>query len=93
MVLHELTTNAAKYGALSVDSGCIILDWSVTEQRGGRELNLHWREEGGPNVTPPKRRGFGTQLLESISKGETLMTLRRDFASQGLRVQITVELP
>ncbi len=60
MLLHELSTNAVKYGALSVPTGRVRLSWHVE----GETLVLRWREEGGPAVREPGRRGFGSRLLE-----------------------------
>lgn len=59
MALHELGTNALKYGALSVDSGTVDIEWAVH----GDEIHLAWRESGGPQVVPPKTRGLGSRLL------------------------------
>ncbi|MCK1368045.1 PAS domain S-box protein [Bradyrhizobium sp. 62] len=65
MVLNELLTNAAKYGALSAPGGSVSLTWSVNEgERSQGVLECAWRERGGPLVVPPKRRGFGTRLME-----------------------------
>ena len=65
MALHELMTNAAKYGALSVPEGRVGVDWSVTSDEAGTEhLGLTWRERGGPPVAPPARKGFGSRLIE-----------------------------
>ena len=64
MVLHELATNALKYGALSSESGRVDVDWSLTGEDGERGLQLGWRESGGPAVAPTKRRGFGLKLVE-----------------------------
>jgi two-component sensor histidine kinase len=63
MAFHELATNAAKYGALSVPSGRIVVCWSIT---GGavRQLTLRWQEKNGPRVSPPRTRGFGSRLIE-----------------------------
>ncbi len=61
LVLHELMTNAAKYGALSVKNGCLTIDWSL-EKTG--DLCLVWRERNGPPVAPPRRRGFGSIVVE-----------------------------
>jgi two-component sensor histidine kinase len=65
MVFNELLTNAAKYGALSAPDGFVSLTWKI---RGGDQsqvtLECEWLERGGPPVTPPKRRGFGTRLME-----------------------------
>ncbi|MEH3146552.1 MAG: PAS domain S-box protein [Methylobacterium frigidaeris] len=65
MALHELVTNAAKYGALSVPQGRITVDWSLRHDDAGVEhLAIAWRESGGPRVTPPQGRGFGSRLIE-----------------------------
>ncbi|WP_201836048.1 PAS domain-containing sensor histidine kinase [Microvirga zambiensis] len=63
MAVHELATNAAKYGALSVPSGQVSISWTVTPGEP-RCLHLCWREQGGPAVAPPTRKGFGTRLIE-----------------------------
>lgn len=63
MAVHELATNAAKYGALSVPSGQVSISWTVTPDEP-RCLHLCWREQGGPAVAPPTRKGFGTRLIE-----------------------------
>src|SRR5262249_46854552 len=63
VTLHELTTNAAKYGALSVSDGCVRVEWSQTQS--GRVV-LRWTETGGPPVKPPKRQGFGTRVIETM---------------------------
>ncbi|MEA3051851.1 MAG: hypothetical protein QOG72_754 [Sphingomonadales bacterium] len=60
MALHELGTNAAKYGALSVESGRVAIAWTLA----GDRLRLEWRESGGPPVEPPRQRGFGSRLIE-----------------------------
>ena len=62
LALHELATNAAKYGALSVPDGRVELLWTIGEGEE-RLLRLAWRETGGPPVAPPQRKGMGTQLL------------------------------
>ena len=66
LMLHEMGTNASKYGALSVPAGRVIIRWAVE----GRFLHLHWEECGGPPVRAPASRGFGTTLIEQSSKGE-----------------------
>lgn len=66
LVLHELVTNAAKYGALSVAEGRVEVRWNLSlDSEGMRFLTLLWREHGGPEVTPPTRFGFGSRLLAS----------------------------
>jgi len=64
MALQELATNAVKYGALSNASGEVEICWSVTDEGAEPRLNLAWRESGGPQVSLPKHRGFGTRLIE-----------------------------
>lgn len=64
MALHELCTNAVKYGALSVPAGRVRIHWHIREGDDRRRLLLAWQESGGPPVTPPTRRGFGTRLVE-----------------------------
>ena len=64
MALHELATNAAKYGALSVRDGRVHVEWSVGQDEGEMRFSLRWRESGGPAVVPPQRRGFGSRLIE-----------------------------
>lgn len=61
LVIHEMMTNAAKYGALCDSHGTVRISWSVNE---GDELEILWKEEGGPPVKPPSRKGFGTTIIE-----------------------------
>jgi PAS domain S-box-containing protein len=63
MVLHELTTNAVKYGALSNEEGWVSLAWTAARAKGGLRLTLTWAEQGGPPVKAPRRRGFGARLI------------------------------
>lgn len=65
MALNELATNAIKYGALSAEKGSVAVGWSVQRQPERQStLILEWNEFGGPRVSPPTRRGFGTRLME-----------------------------
>lgn len=63
LMLHELGTNAAKYGALSVAGGKVGITWTVIDAEGGPRLRFRWEETGGPPVTPPTHSGFGTRLI------------------------------
>lgn len=65
MLLHELATNAMKYGALSVPEGRVFLSWQIAETDGEAVMSLVWRETDGPVVTPPERTGFGVRLLRA----------------------------
>lgn len=66
LIIHELATNAVKYGALSVPQGRVEIGW----RRKGRAVQLEWREIGGPPVKPPTAQGFGTRLINSAFRGE-----------------------
>lgn len=91
MALHELCTNARKYGALSNDSGRIKLNWTRT---GGPEpqLQLLWHEMGGPSVAPPSRRGFGSLLLERTLAQDLDGEVKMTFAPTGLVCSIGTPL-
>jgi two-component system CheB/CheR fusion protein len=71
LVLHELATNALKYGALSADQGKVSLSWMTRGDGPDCRLNIVWRESGGPPVTAPKSRGLGLALIESGIAGST----------------------
>lgn len=93
MAAHELATNAAKYGALSVADGVVEVRWRVAEGPDGRRLVLDWIESGGPPVTPPTRKGFGGRLIELSVRHDLAGQVANDFAPDGLRVHIDVPLP
>ncbi|MFC4175456.1 sensor histidine kinase [Microvirga sp. GCM10011540] len=84
MALHELATNAVKYGALSNDTGRIFLTWSVAHDVEPPRLSLRWEEKGGPAVEPPKTRGFGTRLIERSLAQALGGRVQVDFAPTGL---------
>ena len=93
MTLHELATNAAKHGALSVPGGEVRIAWSVIADAGkGLRLLLEWRETGGPPTAPPTRRGFGTRLIAVSVERELNGEIDLDFAEAGLRVALDVPL-
>jgi two-component sensor histidine kinase len=69
MILHELGTNAVKYGSLSNDQGRADLRWETDETADGQTLRLYWRESGGPLVAEPDRRGFGSRMILSALHG------------------------
>lgn len=89
LLFHELATNAAKYGALLTEEGCVRIRWSV---EGDTRLVLTWTEEGGPAVTPPTRRGFGSRLIERSLQGEIGGEASLDFHATGLRCRIVLPL-
>ncbi|MCK1518418.1 hypothetical protein IVB22_39315 [Bradyrhizobium sp. 190] len=86
--LHELATNAAKYGSLSAAEGRVEISWSVTAN--GR-LSLRWIELGGPTVTPPTHRGFGTRIMENMI-GQLKGEVQFDWRDQGLTCEIVLPL-
>ncbi|HEY4031064.1 MAG TPA: HWE histidine kinase domain-containing protein [Caulobacteraceae bacterium] len=92
MVLHELATNAVKYGALSTDDGWVSLEWTAARAGGGLDLALTWAEHGGPPVAPPKRKGFGARLITyslAAEQGEAQLI----YAPEGLCCRMTLFTP
>lgn len=90
LVLHELATNAAKYGALSVPTGQVSLSWRLEEEDGVRLFRISWKESGGPQVMAPERTGFGGSLIE---RGLPGAIVTREFVSEGLICAIELALP
>jgi two-component system, chemotaxis family, CheB/CheR fusion protein len=88
LVLHELATNAARHGSLSVPAGSVELTWAVGPKSSERILTVTWREKHGPPVQRPRSGGFGSVLIEAAIPGATL---KRDFAPNGL--VCTIEVP
>ena len=83
IAVNELATNAVKYGALSNDSGTVSIDWVIDERPDGRWLCFHWRENGGPPVTAPVRKGFGSRVIEQglaheLDGARSNSTIRRE---------------
>ncbi|HET6521027.1 MAG TPA: HWE histidine kinase domain-containing protein [Geminicoccaceae bacterium] len=96
MAVHELTTNAAKYGALSVPEGRVEVTWGVVRGAeaggGGPLLTLRWAERGGPRVGPPRHRGFGCTVIERSLAYEVDGEARLDFAPEGVTCEIAIPL-
>ena len=84
MALHELATNAVKYGALSTRSGRASVRWTISTDRGELYLNITWTETGGPLVTSPTRKGFGSRLIERGLAGELGGEARIDYRATGV---------
>ena len=92
LALHELATNAIKYGALSTIEGHVSLNWNLAyEADGHRSMSLLWEESGGPQVTKPRRRGFGTRLIDRTF-AQSGGRARLEFNPQGLRCVVTLPL-
>lgn len=92
MILHEIATNAAKYGALSNDSGTVSLEWDVADEDGKRKLHLIWTEAGGPPVSAPVQRGFGSRLIERSARDQLGGEATVDFLPRGVVCTVTVGL-
>lgn len=89
LAVHELATNAAKYGALSAPGGWVVVAW---EQTGEDRAVLTWTERDGPPVRPPERRGFGTRLLERGLAGDLGGQPELTFAFEGVRAVLPLRL-
>ena len=89
VALHELATNAAKYGALSVAEGHVRVAWSRATDG---QLVLRWTEAGGPRVNPPTRRGFGTSVTETMIRDRVKGEVRLDWQAEGLACEISVPM-
>jgi two-component system CheB/CheR fusion protein len=92
MALHELATNAIKYGALSNGYGVVSLGWEVTGEEDAQSVRLTWQELGGPLVVPPERKGFGSFLIERALQGSGGGGARLDFNPNGLICSLEVAL-
>jgi len=92
LALHELATNALKYGALSQPSGCIDVTWQVQKGNSPDELVFDWRERGGPRVAPPLRKGFGTEMLERTLAFEFKAKTTLRFDATGVHCTISIPL-
>lgn len=88
MALHELATNAVKYGALSVPDGRIQIAWGLAPEPGAPRLDMTWTERGGPCVTLPERRGFGSRLIERGLAAELSGAAVIDFRPEGVVCRI-----
>ncbi|MCX7365221.1 MAG: hypothetical protein NTV97_25790, partial [Alphaproteobacteria bacterium] len=84
LALHELATNAAKYGALSNNDGQVRVEWRLDDEAGGTRLGIVWTERGGPPVTPPQRQGFGHTVTARMIEGALGGKARIDFAPEGV---------
>jgi two-component sensor histidine kinase len=87
--VHELVTNAAKYGALSVPQGRLVIAWQVEDRPEGQQLHVSWRESNGPAVREPARLGFGSRLIRRGIEGELNGRLRIEFLPAGLAADLT----
>lgn len=90
LTVHELATNAAKYGALSVDGGRVTVTYAFDDQDGEGPLVLEWKESGGPPVRPPIRHGFGTRLIKKVVARALRAEVAIDYRPDGLLCRLIV---
>jgi PAS domain S-box-containing protein len=93
MALHELCTNAIKYGSLANEAGSVVVSWLVTGSPRNPRLQLQWVERDGPPVSPPRHRGFGSRMIERGLAAELRGTVTMDFRPSGLVCTIDAPLP
>jgi two-component sensor histidine kinase len=92
MALHELTTNAVRHGALSVHAGNIQIKWNVNRTEGVRRLHLEWMEFGGPPVSAPQHRGFGSTLLQRVVPMQCNAEVEISYNREGLQFRMDAPL-
>ena len=88
LIMHELCTNAVKYGALSGQEGRVDVSWQTTATPRGNRVSIEWREHDGPPVASPLQRGFGSTLIEGAFSAQFEATLKRDYSPAGLVVDL-----
>jgi PAS domain S-box-containing protein len=90
LAVHELSTNAAKYGALSVPEGRVAVRWLQANNGGSERLHMSWMERGGPEVVPPSRRGFGQLVTEQLTARALQGTAELQFGSTGVSWKLDI---
>jgi PAS domain S-box-containing protein len=91
LAIHELATNAIKYGALSVPAGKVSVSWALQGDAGAaRALSLNWVEQGGPRVTPPQRKGFGHVVIGEMVERSLNGKVAMEFAAEGLNWSVSI---
>jgi len=93
MAFHELATNSVKYGALSLESGSVSVDWAMRQTPNGERLIIRWQEKDGPVVGLPSRRGFGSKLLERGLAHELDGNVDLQYRSEGVLCTISFIVP
>jgi two-component sensor histidine kinase len=92
LILHELASNALKYGALSVSAGKVAVSWTVRATTGDKQLELEWIESGGPKVSPPTHHGFGSILIRRSLAKVISSEVTHEFPPDGVRAHISMPL-
>ena len=90
--MHELTTNASKYGSLSNVSGRLEVNWTVNRTERGLALELHWSERGGPALRRARKSGFGSRLIEMVIQRQLSGEVERSFRPKGLDARLILPL-
>ncbi len=91
LAINELATNSIKYGALKEPAGRVHIDWDLRNDAGNKEFRFVWKENGGPPVVPPERKGFGSMLVERVVPHDFGGTARLAYEPDGLRYEIAAE--
>ena len=93
LALHELATNAAKYGALANDTGQVRISWEIeTAGRDEPMLRFNWRETGGPPVVTPQSTGFGSRLINQMLAADLRSAVEIEYHPEGLRCTVAAPL-
>jgi two-component sensor histidine kinase len=90
LAIHELATNALKYGSLSRDAGVVDVEWAIHPDR---TFSFSWRESGGPTVSPPTRYGFGSRLIQRVLAQDFRGTVRPQYLPQGFVCELSAPIP
>ena len=89
LAIYELASNALKFGSLSSRDGKVHVQWGITGNDGGRQFKLTWHESGGPPAVAPKKKGFGSAIIESMIARSVLGTATVTYAPTGLIWELT----
>src|SRR5262249_38062158 len=92
LAMHELATNAAKYGALSVPAGHVTVSWRWVPEDNPKAVEITWRETGGPAVSPPEQRGFGSIVIERNLAKTLDADVHLAFAPGGIECRVVVPM-
>jgi two-component sensor histidine kinase len=90
LAIHELATNAAKYGGLSTPAGRVVIQWRMIEDAAGDGVEVVWAESGGPEVKPPDRRGFGSMVIERNLAHALEADVNLEFPPAGVRCRVRI---
>lgn len=92
LAVHELATNAVKYGALSMPDGTVAISWTLSPQGAADRFDMEWKETGGPRITPPQTEGFGGKVIRHAVAHEPGGGITLDYRPEGLFCSFTFEI-